>query len=465
MNFMIVKRIIFLFIFALLLCSCWSRKKTKEIAVDFPIIREMGEITAVTLNSSTSYFQYKMLPMGYEYDLIADFAKVYQLNLIIKVAENESRLIEMLQSGEADVVAYPILIDNTLKHNVLFCGHERQTNLVIIQRANPGDTILSNVTQLIGKEVCVKTNTRYHKRLENLNNELGGGIVITVMETDTITTEDLIEMVSNGSIPYTVCEDDVARLNRNYFRNINIDLEISFRQRTSWIVRRNSPLLADAINEWASNKTGQNTYQIISKRYFERSKDFIPILNTVVPRVINGRISPYDHLFKKYAPLLDWDWQLLASIAYQESQFIPSIIAWSGAEGIMGVMPRTAEHLGFQPGDMQDPEKCVRAGVDCLLQFSKGFTEVPDSLERIKLTLASYNAGIGHVNDARQLAQKYEKNPNVWNNNVAEFIRLKSEPYYYTDSVCNHGYLRGKETYNYVAEVLERYYYYKKATD
>ena len=451
-------------LFTLLLCNCYGAKKSEKNFIDLQTIMEMGEITIVTLNSSTSYFQYKMQPMGYEYYLIADFAKEHQLDLNIKVAENEIRLIEMLQSGEADVVAYPVLIDNALKQEVLFCGHERQSSLVIIQRANPGDTIISDVTQLIGKDVYVNPNTRFHKRLENLDSELGGGIHIIVIEEDTSAAEDLIEMVSNGSIPYTVCEDDVARLNRTYFRNINIDLEISFRQRSSWIVRQTSPFLADAINEWASNKTGQNTYQAISKRYFERSKDFIPILNTVVPRVVDGQISPYDDLFRKYAPLLDWDWQLLVSIAYQESHFIPSIVAWSGAEGLMGVMPRTAEHLGFQPEDMQDPEKCIQAGVACLLQFGKGFTEVPDSLERVKLTLASYNAGIGHVNDAQRLALKYEKDPNVWNDNVAEFIRLKSEPHYYTDSVCNHGYLRGKETYNYVAEVLERYYYYKSAT-
>ena len=455
---------IFISLCVLLLCNCYGAKKSEEIVIDLPAIVEKGEITAVTLNSSTSYFQYKMHPMGYEYDLLAAFAKDHQLNLTIKVAENESRLIEMLQSGEAEIVAYPILIDSKLKQGLLFCGHERQSNLVIIQRAIPADSILRDVTELIGKEVFVQSNTRYHKRLENLNNELGGGIQINVLETDTLTTEDLIEMVSAGSIPYTVCQDNVARLNRTYFRKINIELEISFKQRSSWVVRQNTPLLADAINEWASNKERQNMYQSISKRYFERSKDFIPILNTIVPRVVNGQISPYDPLFKKYAPLLDWDWQLLASIAYQESRFISSIVAWSGEEGIMGVMPGTAEHFGFEPGDMQDPEKCVRAGVECLIQFGKGFTEVPDSLERIKLTLASYNAGIGHVNDARGLAQKYGKDPDVWNDHVAEFIRLKSEPQYYTDSICKHGYLRGKETYNYVAEVLERYNYYKKAT-
>ena len=129
----------------------------------------------MTLNSSTSYFQYKMQAMGYEYDLIADFARQNGLRLNIKVAENITRLMEMLQSGEADVAAYPITIDNKLKEQMLFCGYERQSNLVIVQRAGRGDTVLTDVTQLIGKEVCIKPYRResvLHKYNKNLPEEL-----------------------------------------------------------------------------------------------------------------------------------------------------------------------------------------------------------------------------------------------------------------------------------------------------
>jgi membrane-bound lytic murein transglycosylase F len=446
----------------LLLCGCYGNRQKENILTDFPALLAKGEITAVTLNSSTSYFQYKMQPMGYEYDLIADFAQSHQLKLTVKVAENVTRLTEMLQAGEADIVAFPIQIDSKQKQEFLFCGHERQSNLVIVQRANREDTLLTDVTQLINREICVKPKTRYHERLEHLNMELGGGIHIRDVEKDTITTEDLIEMVSRGAIPCTVCEDDVARLNRTYFRNININLEISFRQRSSWVVRKSNPLLAKAIDMWASGKTGANIYKAAAKRYFEYSKYFPS--GIAAPRIVNGQISPYDHLFRQYAPQLGWDWQLLASIACQESHFDPAVVAWSGAEGIMGIMPGTREYLGFQPDDMKDPEKSLQAGVECLRRFGQSFTGVPDSLERIKFTLASYNAGVGHVNDAQRLAGKYGKNPNLWDDHVAEFIRLKSEPEYYTDSICKHGYLRGKETFNYVTEVLERYRYYRDAT-
>ncbi|MDR2234381.1 MAG: transglycosylase SLT domain-containing protein [Tannerella sp.] len=461
---MIHKTIEFALLAVMLLGSCYPSKRPEDSSTDFGEIVASGQLTVVTLNSSTTYFQFKMQPMGYEYDLIADFAKEHKLTLNIKVAENETRLIEMLQSGEADVAAYPVQIDSDTKHDVLPCGHERQSYLVIVQRVNPGDTILNDVTQLIGKEVYVNENSTYHQRLENLDGELGGGINIMHVEEKTVTSEDLIEMVSTGIIPYTVSEANIARLSRTYFRNINIDLEISFKHRASWVVRKSSPLLAAAINEWASNTEGINSYQAISKRYFERSKDFVPILGSIVPRVTDGKISPFDGLFKKYAQQLGWDWQLLASIAYQESNFDPTVVGWSSAEGLMGIMPRTAAYLGFADGDMQDPEKNIRAGVDCLEDYRQALTDVTDTLELIKLTLAAYNAGIGHINDARQLALKYGKDPNVWDNNVAEFIRLKSEPQYYTDPVCKHGYLRGRETYKYVPEVLERYNYYKQAT-
>lgn len=449
----------------LFLSGCYSNKK-KEKSTDFvpkdlPQLKEDGEITAVTLNTSTSYFQYRMEEMGYEYDLISDFAKAHNLKLVINVAENSTRLIEMLQAGEADVVAYPIQISNELKKEVLFCGQETQSMQVLVQRANRGDTIITDVTELIGKEVYVKSETRYAQRLKNLNEELGGGILIKDIGKDTVTTEDLIEMVSKGDIPYTVSDDQTARLNKTYFWNINVSLPISFLQRSSWVVRKNSPQLANAINEWASGQTGQQTYKSVIKRYFELSKQ--PFESTM-PEIKDGSISPYDNLFRKYAAVLGWDWQLLAAIAYQESRFDPNVISWAGAEGLMGIMPNTARALGVSPHELKDPEIGIKTGVECLKRFRQGFSEVEDQMEEIKLTLASYNAGIGHVYDAQHLAEKEGKSPNIWDNNVADGIRMKSEPEYYNDPVCKYGYLRGNETLNYVNDVMLRYEYYKKKT-
>lgn len=454
------------FLFCILfLCRCHSPGGAKEEEVrdtaDLPQLEAAGEITAVTLYGSTSYFQYKMQPMGYEYDLVKDFAQSLGLKLHIKVAKNNAEMIDMLEAGQADIVAYPVVYTNQLRQHVIYCGQENISSQVLVQRANKGDTLLTDVTQLIGKEVVVKPGSKYAERLKNLDVELGGGIRILPPENDSITSEDLIEMVSLGKISYTVSDEKMARLNKTYFWNINTDLKVSFLQRSSWVVRKSSPLLAKAIQDWASDNKGKHTYKAAIKRYFELSKQ---PLTADLPEVKNGHISPYDLLFKKHAGQIGWDWQLLASISYQESHFNPSVVSWAGAEGLMGIMPNTAKALGVTPHELKDPDTGIRTGVDCLRRFRQGFSKITDPVEKIKFTLASYNAGIGHVYDAQRLAEKYGKNPLVWDNNVAEFIRLKSDPEYYNDPVCKHGYLRGSETYNYVDEVMQRYKYYKSKT-
>jgi membrane-bound lytic murein transglycosylase F len=444
-------------------CRFSGEKAPGKTVVDLPQIKGKKEITAVTLNTSTSYFIYKMQQMGYEYELVEDFASSLGVALNMKVAENITRLEEMLLAGEADIVAYPIQTDNTMKSKYLFCGVEQQNHLVIVQRANREDTVLTDVTQLIGKEVWVKKNSRYHERLSSLNAELGGGIVIKDVERDTITAEDLIGMVAQGEIRYTVSENNLARLNRTYYRNINIDIPVSFPQRASWIVRQESPELAQAVDEWAVGVSKSPVLRAAVKRYFEQSKDEDISTGGVI--IKKGDLSPYDDLFRKYAGEIGWDWQLLVSIAYQESRFHNNPESWAGAKGLMGIMPQTASSLGVSPDSLANPEISIMTGVKCLIEFSRYFAGVKDSSERIKFTLAAYNAGNGHITDARKLALKYGRNPDIWDDHVAEYIRLKSEPEYYNDSLCNHGYLRGRETFGYVKEVIARYRVYKSKSD
>jgi membrane-bound lytic murein transglycosylase F len=445
----------------LLLTGCYSNqeKGKSPAAADLSQLKEKGEITAVTLYSSTSYFLYRMESMGYEYDLMKDFANSQGLKLTIVVAENVARLIDMLRAGEADVVAYPIPVNNRLKSEVLFCGREELSSQVLVQCIDRNGKRVADVTELIDKDIYITPGSPYHDRLKNLDAELGGGICIHDIDRDTITTEDLIEMVSKGDIPYTVSDGKTARLNKTYYWNIDVSLEISFQQRSSWVVRKSSPHLAEAINRWASDKVSEPVYKAAIKRYFELSKK---ILEISMPEIENGNISPYDPLFKKYAGTLGWDWEILASLAYQESHFKPAVVSWAGAMGLMGVMPGTALALGVPLDDLSDPETSIKTGVEVLRRFHKGFDNVSDSTERIKFTLASYNAGIGHIQDAQRLAGKYGRDPAVWEDNITEFILLKREPEYYNDPVVKYGYLRGTETYNYVREILGRADYYKQ---
>ncbi|MDR1335452.1 MAG: transporter substrate-binding domain-containing protein [Tannerella sp.] len=448
----------------LIFLSCPGNKAGEVAPVDdFAVIRDSGTLRVVTLYSSISYFLYKGEPMGYEYELLKDFADAHRLKVSIKVVPRVNMLTEALLSGQADLIAYNIPVTNDGKQLVRYCGREMITHQVLVQRAGRKDTVLSDVIQLIGKEIRVSHGTHYADRLANLNEEVGGGILIRDMREDTVNTEDLIELVAGGQIPYTVSDDNVAQLNKTYYSNIDIRLKISHPQRSSWAVRKDSPHLADTLDRWFAENGNATRYRAIMKRYFEMSKTLTKESRTVFGKLYaKGQISPYDDIFRKYAPAIHKDWRLLASIACQESRFDTAGVSWAGAAGLMGLMPRTAEAMGIAADERSNPDASVRAAAEYIRSVERSFRNVPGEEERIKLILASYNAGMGHVFDAQALAAKYGKDSNVWDNNVEDCIRLKSSPEYYNDSICRHGYLRGTETIAYVRDVMKRWKYYRE---
>lgn len=455
-----VVRFTFLFFLVLLvLASCRNGNRgTDEVTYDLPQMKDSGELVVLTLYSSTSYFIYRGQEMGFQYELSEQFAKSLGLKLRIEVARNVPDLVRKLRNGEGDMIAYNLPITKELKDSVTYCGEEVVTHQVIVQRTGGKGKVLTDVTQLVGKEVYVKPG-KYFDRLTNLNKELGGGIKIRKVEADSITVEDLITQVYQGKIDYTVCDNDLARLNTTYYPNLDIRLPISFDQRASWAVRKECPLLAEAANKWHKENLTSPAYNASMKRYFEISKSIIhsPILS-----LREGKISHFDKLFKKYAKEIDWDWRLLASLAYTESNFDTTAVSWAGARGLMQLMPVTARAMGLPPGKESNPEESIKAAVKYIDATNRALKVIPDKKERIKFILASYNAGLGHISDAMALARKYGKNELVWEHNVEKFILLKSNEEYFTDPVCKNGYFRGIETYNFVRDILSRYEVYKQ---
>ena len=176
----------------------------------------------------------------------------------------------------------------------------------------------------------------------------------------------------------------------------------------------------------------------------------------------DGKISHFDHLFKKYAPEVGWDWRVIASLAYNESNFDTTAVSWVGAKGLMQLMPRTARAMGIPEGKEQNAEESVKAATKYLAQLSRSFSKVTDPVEKMKFVLGAYNAGIGHVFDAMALAEKYGKNKYVWDDNVDTYILLKSNEEYFNDPVCKNGYFRGRETFNFVKDILGRAEMYKQ---
>ena len=458
-----MKQIYILILACICMLACQQKPQQQTVVdmedYDLPQMKDSGVLVALTLNSSISYFDYRGEPMGFQYELAKQFAESLGLKLEIRTARNTRELVKLLNQREGDFIAYPLPVTKEFKDSVLFCGEDIITHQVLVQRnGNKKEKALTNVTELIGKDVYAKPG-KYLDRLTNLNKELGGGINIHAVTNDSITTEDLIMQVSNGTIDYAIADNDLARLNKTYYSNLNISLAVSFDQRASWAVRKTSPLLSEAANQWHKENETSPAYKASTKKYFETSKRLPhgPILS-----LKDGKISHFDHLFKKYASEIGWDWRVIASLAYTESNFDSTAVSWVGARGLMQLMPSTARAMGVPEGKDSDPEESVKAASKYLSLLSRSFSKVTDPNERIKFILGAYNAGLGHIFDAMALAEKYGKNKYVWDDNVDIYILLKSNEEYFNDPVCKNGYFRGRETYNFVKDILGRAEMYKQ---
>ncbi|MEE0990443.1 MAG: transglycosylase SLT domain-containing protein [Paludibacteraceae bacterium] len=435
---------------SVLLVSC-TRSSTKNNPRDLAQIIESDTLVVATLYGPISYFNYKESEMGYEYEFVKLLCKELKVGLKLHVAPNMSALLEMLENYEIDLVAYRVPYTEENKSKIEFTRREYISNQVLVQCKS--DTLVRDVLQLSGKQVTVVPNSIYSERISFLNDEIGGGINI-IYSADTSKVEDLIADVAHHRISYTFAENDIARLNKTYFGNINYDVDVSFPQRAAWCVSKNSPELLSYINEWVKNTSKSSKYTAIYQKYFEKSKYFESEGFKKIPSY--NRISSYDDYFKIYSKIVGWDWRLLAAVAYKESKFDPNVTSWAGACGLMQIMPKTALSLGLTEEEFYDPEKNIQAAAKYLNKMNNLFPNISDEREKVKFVLASYNAGPGHIFDARALALKNDKNPDVWDD-VKEYLRLKSNPEYYNDEVCKYGYCRGEEPINYVDVITTKY--------
>ena len=411
-----------------------------------------------TLYSPTSYFIYRQEPMGYDYDLVSRFAADKGLHLSLEIAPSLARAVEMLDSGLIDLLAYEVPVTGEYRQKVIPCGIENITYQVLVQPKRSKEQLISDVTQLVGREVYVEESSKYLQRLSNLNEELGGGIIIHQVDRDTLITEDLMEMVSKGEIPLTVVDSDIGRLNKTYYNDLDISLQISFPQRSAWGVAPDHQWLADSINAWRSGEKPRRQQASLLKRYFELSKGTISGRAAVKIDLSRGVVSPFDHLFRRYAATIGWDWRLIASQAFKESRFDSTVVSWAGARGIMQIMPRTARAHGLTDEMMTNNDASISTAVKVIAALDKSLaSRVPDREERRKFVVAAYNSGLAHILDAIALAAKHGMNPQIWEGNVEQALLLKSKPEYYNDPVCKYGYFHGRQTYDYVHEVSAFY--------
>ncbi|MDE7409910.1 MAG: transglycosylase SLT domain-containing protein [Muribaculaceae bacterium] len=456
---------------ALISVSCQNgRKKGHQVDLDGMYVELPDTLRVGMLNSPTTYFDYRGTPMGYDYELIDRFSKYYGLQFKVVVGGTISEMIQWLDEGKIDILASPVPVTSEFQERAILCGPRNVSNQVLVQKTDvAGDSLVRNVTDLVGREVTVQNDSKYFYRMQNLNEEIGGGIRIKPLAKDTVSDDDLLNMVWKGEIPLTVVDSDVAEAALSYYPGLDISVKVSLDQYSRWAVAPDALGVAKALDKWFADET-EDEKEVFKKYYhlskleiFDTSNGGFEDLKTLT--FANGQISPYDQIFKAAGKKSGLDWRLIAAIAYVESHFDTDVKSWAGALGIMQVMPRTAESHGYAPQEMLNPVKCVDVAVKTLEDLNSMFEKrVPDIAERENFILASYNSGPGHILDAMALADKYGLKSYKWDDNVEVAAIMKSKPAYYRDPVVRNGYFRGKETVSFVHKVQSAYTYFKDRT-
>ncbi len=470
-----VNNIIGIFLFLILLVGCngkFNIGKNKRNASEsdslttLERIQQRDTLIAVTDCSAINYISNEGRPSGFEYDLLHNLCNKLDVILDLRVNDNIDSCYKMLESGDIDILATAVGITRDNKKRFLISDPIMTQRYILVQRLPKhwhdmftGNEIESDLLRstldLAQRTVYVPKSSTFVTMLHNISNEIGDTIYI--VEVDSLNSVDLIQMVADGKIDYTIAEEHIAKMSAKNNPELDIKLPISFERQTGWAMRKsdNDSTLLLAVNDWLGEFNKRQLRRTFNK-YFKGENN---ILANFKGSPIN-HICEYDNEIRKVAKNIGWDWRLLASLIYHESRFNEDLMSSRGAYGLMQLMPVVMDKYGIDSNST--PAEQIAAGGKLLKYIDNALpASITDSAERKMFVLAAYNSGLGHVLDARRLAEKYGRVPDTWTDNVDYFILNKSKAQYYNDTLCRNGYLRGTETYDFVENVLDRYEYYK----
>lgn len=438
--------------------------------VSTPLTQESGKLKVLMDNNIASYYILKGQPRGFDYEILNWYCKDHNLELEVEVIPNFDFILDSLLAGRGDLAAGNLTITGDRLRKVQFTSPLHYTRQVLVQRLTPEarrsraarkSWLVDHVLELEDKTVHVNRTSSFAERLYNIVRE--NGIQMTVEEVSAdIGYSRLIEMVSEGDIDLTVADENIARMHRAYYSNLDINTPISLTQAIAWALPPEKDSLMTSLNAWLDQKVNSTKYNIIYNKYFSSNIR----RNQSIREIRNGRISAYDNLIKENAEEIGWDWRLLAALIHQESRFNPEAQSAFGATGLMQLMPNTAARFGVEGEALLVPSRNLHAGTSFIVWLEKYWMrKMEDTTDIKKFILASYNVGLGHVIDARNLAEKYELETDVWYDNVEVMLKNKMAPKYYNDPVVDHGYCRGSEPVQYVRTILKTYEYYVQWTN
>ena len=440
---------------AITLTGCQIESEPKS---ELEQIRERGVLRVGTLNNQLSYYIGPDGQAGLDYELAREFADELGVKLEMKPAYRISSLYPALRNGEIDIIAAGLTQSPERLKNfrpgpayyyvsqqlVYKKGQWRPRNLK--QLLEKQDELIEQndgkaIIQIIG-------DSHFNQTLADIKQQNPDFSYQVDNNSD---VNDLLKKVATGELAFTVADSVEVHLSQRIYPDIALAFELTEDQPISWFLRRSQDesLYAMLIEFFGQTKqSGQ--LASLEEKYIGHIDSFDYVDTRAFIRALDSKLPKWSPLFKKYSD--EFDWRLVAALAYQESHWNPRAKSPTGVRGMMMLTLPTAKSVGVT--DRLNPEQSVKGGVEYLRRMVE---RVPDSVEtheKIWFALASYNVGYGHVMDARRLTKKQGGNPDAWSDVKERLPLLRQQKYF---SQTRYGYARGDEAKNYV-ENIRRYY-------
>lgn len=450
------RNVIELAIFALVMSGIAAVVVMKQLGVSYTFfmgspssleeIVKSGTIRLLTDNNASSYYIYRSEPMGFEYELARKFADYLDVELQI-VTPGWSELVPSLNNGRGDFIGAGMTITEEREEFVDFSDPYMPVQQRIVHHKlvfGPDD-----IGDLSGKEIHVRRDTSYHSRLEEIKNE---GVDVEIVLHENVPTEELIRMVAEREITFTVADSNIALLNRRYFPDIRIGLAIEEEESLGWAVAQGNRQLLEKINMFFREMEESGGLGKLHGKYYGAVEVFDYFDLKKFHERIETRLPKYAPIIKEEAQKFGFDWRLIAAQVYQESHYNPRARSYTGVKGLMQVTLETAGEMGIT--NRLDPLQSLKAGIRYLHKLYLRFDDINNSEDRLNFALASYNIGYGHMRDAQGLALQKGLDPDKWSSMKEVLPYLMKRQYY---RKTKYGYARGREAVTYV-ERIQTYY-------
>jgi len=444
------RRIAYLVIALGCILGIWRDATTPEFRVDdghvLDGIRARGELVVLTRNAPTTfYYDQNGEPAGYEFELVEDFANSIGVQVRFVIEDTVSDILQGITAGEGDIAAAGLTRTTERMRRYRFGPSYKRIRQQLV--CNRTMDYPRSMEDLPGHSIEVIANSSYEETLVAMARRIGELTYQATVGTD---TEGILARVAVGEVECTIADSNIVAVNRRYEPDLIVPFDMTEGQELAWVLPPGAQSLSDALSEWFAEVQETSFLDEIDERYYGHVEEFDYVDLRAFEQRISSRLPELRAWFERAGEGADLPWTLLAAVGYQESHWDTTARSPTGVRGVMMLTLATAEDLGVE--NRLDPEESIMGGGAYLRSIYDRLPETITGEDRLYIALASYNVGLGHVLDARQLAEQRGLDPNTWRD-LREVLPLLAQRTHYRN--LRYGYARGGQAAIYVQQVRD----------